>query len=92
MIRFYRLSVFDWEGTLGDTLGQILNTVSAVAKRMHLDEVDEQLARHCVTLGLVQVIKKLFPSLSLHQYEQLLQEVQSRRARFRFLRLVGQRA
>ncbi len=76
MSRPYRLVVFDWEGTLGDTLGQILNTVAVVAKRMHFGEIDEQLARECVVLGLVHAIRKLFPHLTLHQHEQLLQEVQ----------------
>lgn len=76
MTRPYRLVVFDWEGTLGDTLGQILNTVAVVAKGMNLGEVDEQLARQYVVLGLVQAIKKLFPHLSMQQHEQLLQEVQ----------------
>ena len=70
----YSLIVFDWEGTLGDTLGQILQTVAVVAKGMGFGDLDEQLARESVVLGLA--IKKLFPDLSMHQHEQLLAEVQ----------------
>lgn len=72
----YRLVVFDWEGTLGDTLGHVLNALRAQAARMQLGELDPQAARQCVTLGLVRAVKKLFPHLSLHQHEQLLQAVQ----------------
>ena len=72
----YSLIVFDWEGTLGDTLGQILQTVAVVAKGMGFGDLDEQLARESVVLGLVLAIKKLFPDLSMHQHEQLLAEVQ----------------
>lgn len=76
MSRSYRLVVFDWEGTLGDTLGQILNTVADVAKSLQFGEFDESLARQYVVLGLVVAVKKLFPHLSMSQHEQLLQAVQ----------------
>ena len=57
----YRLVVFDWEGTLGDTLGQILNTVANEARRLQFGVLDEQLARQSVELGLVLAMKKTFP-------------------------------
>ncbi|KTC86010.1 MULTISPECIES: HAD family hydrolase [Legionella] len=68
----YRLVVFDWEGTLGDILGQILNSVSTEAKRLQFGELDEQLARQSVGLGLVLALKKSFPHLNEEQQEQLL--------------------
>ena len=76
MSKPYRLVVFDWEGTLGDTLGQILDRVASAARSLHLGELDEQLARQYAVLGLNVAMKKLFPDLSLHQYEQLLNAVQ----------------
>lgn len=76
MTSSYRLVVFDWEGTLGDTLGQILNTVAVEARRLGLGEVDEQLARQYVGFGLVVAVKKTFPHLSLAQHAQLLEAVQ----------------
>lgn len=76
MSSLYRLVVFDWEGTLGDTLGQILRTVATEAKRLHFGEVDEQLARQYVVLGLVVAVKKIFPHLSAAQHGQLLEAVQ----------------
>lgn len=75
MNRQYRLVVFDWEGTLGDTLGHILNTVAVEARRLKFGEFDERLARQNVTLGLILAVRKLFPHLLPHQHEQLLQAV-----------------
>ncbi|MDX1836450.1 HAD-IIIA family hydrolase [Legionella taurinensis] len=76
MSKRYRLVVFDWEGTLGDTLGQILNNVAVEARRLNFGELDEQLARQSVELGLVKAMKIVFPHLTLQQHQQLLQAVQ----------------
>lgn len=72
MSKRYRLVVFDWEGTLGDTLGQIFNTVATEAKKLQFGELDEQTARQAVGLGLVMAVKKVFPHLNESQLEQLL--------------------
>ena len=76
MKKRYLLVVFDWEGTLGDTLGHVFNTLAAEAARLDLGVIDESLARHYGMLGLAKAINKLFPGLSLHQHEQLLHAVQ----------------
>lgn len=68
----YRLVVFDWEGTLGDTLGQIFDSVATEARRLNFGELDEQLARQFVELGLVMAVKKSFPHLTEQQQEELL--------------------
>lgn len=75
MSKPYQLVVFDWEGTVSDTLGQILHTVANEAKILGFGEVDPYEARKYVELGLVQSLRKLFPFLSEHQHEQLLQAV-----------------
>lgn len=56
----YHLVIFDWEGTVGDTLGQILYTVADVAKTLGFGEVDPYQARKYVDLGLVQAVKSSF--------------------------------
>lgn len=76
MSKRYRLVVFDWEGTLGDTLGQILNNVAVEARRLNFGELNEQLARQSVELGLVKAMKIVFPHLTLRQHQELLQAVQ----------------
>lgn len=73
----YQLVVFDWEGTIADTLGLILHTVAEEAHQLGFGELDPQLARKYVDLGLVQALKKVFPLLSNTQQEQLLQAVQN---------------
>lgn len=72
----YRLVVFDWEGTLGDSFGHVLNTIASQARLMQYGEMDVQTARQYVTLGLVRALNKLFPDLSMYQHEQLLDAVQ----------------
>lgn len=76
MSNSYRLIVFDWEGTLGDTLGQFINAVTHEAKAANLGEVSPEAARRAIVLGPVVALKKLFPHLSAHQQSELLQVVQ----------------
>jgi phosphoglycolate phosphatase len=68
----YRLVVFDWEGTLADTLGQILKTLATEARSLHFGEFNEELARQSLEHGLVFAVKKAFPQLNEKQQEQLL--------------------
>jgi len=76
MGRVYDLIVFDWEGTLGDPLGYILHVIEAQAKIFGFQSMNEQVARKYVMLGLEKALKKIFPTLSLHQYERLFNGVQ----------------
>lgn len=76
MNKRYRLVVFDWEGTLSDTLGLVFHCVAEEARRLNFGEMDEELARQSVELGLVMAIKKVFPHLVSEQHEQLLNAVQ----------------
>lgn len=76
MSRLYSLVVFDWEGTLGDPLGDVLYLLAQQARVLGYPPCDAQLARRCVTLGLDKVVKKLFPTLALYQHERLLNGVQ----------------
>ncbi|KGP63457.1 HAD family hydrolase [Legionella norrlandica] len=77
MSNSYQLVIFDWEGTIADTLGVILHTVAAEAKILGFGEVDPYQARRYVDLGLVQAIKKTLPHLTAKQQEELLLAVQS---------------
>ena len=72
----YQLVVFDWEGTLADTLGQIIHIVSREAKNLGFGEIDHDLARKHVELGLVRATRKLLPHLSDEQLDLLLNTVQ----------------
>lgn len=76
MSKRYRLIVFDWEGTLGDTLGQIINHVAKEAKRLNFGELNEKLARSNAVFGLVHAVSSSFPHLSWQQHQELMQAVQ----------------
>lgn len=76
MTILYQLIVFDWEGTLGDELGRIIQVVHSEAERMGLGSVNEARIRHYFSLGWELAIKKLFPDASLPQQEALLQLAQ----------------
>ena len=72
----YQLVVFDWEGTVSDTLGLILHVVASEADALGFGNLDPYLARKYVDLGIVQAMKKLFPHLTAAEHEQLLHTVQ----------------
>lgn len=76
MIKPYGLIVFDWEGTLSDTLGQVMQAFAAEAKRLDLGELDMAVGRRAMALGPVVAIKKLFPHLPTHQQSDLLEAAQ----------------
>lgn len=72
----YHLVVFDWEGTIADTLGHVLHLVADEAKGLGFGDLDLYQARKYVGLGLVQALKKVFPTLSSEQQKTLLNAVQ----------------
>ena len=77
MNKVYRLVIFDWEGTLGDTIGHVLCVVDKESKKLKFGDLDESLARENACLGLVTAIRKLYSHLSLYQQEVLLEAVQT---------------
>jgi len=58
----YQLIVFDWEGTLSDTLGCVLDVVSEQAQKLGLSAIDYKVARDYVNLGIEEAIVKLYPN------------------------------
>lgn len=73
----YELVVFDWEGTIADTLGVVLHLVASEANLLGFGDFDPSQARKYVDLGLVQALKKTYPLLSAAQHQQLLHAVQT---------------
>lgn len=76
MTSSYQLVVFDWEGTISDTLGQIFHIVADEAAALGFGAIDPGLARDNVGLGLVQALRKLLPHLSNDEHNSLLEAVQ----------------
>jgi phosphoglycolate phosphatase len=76
MIKPYDLVVFDWEGTIVDTLGAVFHTVAIEADALGFGAFDPNEAKNYVDLGLVKALKKAYPNLSATEQEQLLYAVQ----------------
>lgn len=72
----YRLVIFDWEGTLGDTLGPLIHCLADTAECMGLGEFDSTFARRFIEFGLLTVIKKLFSNITSEQQIMLASTVQ----------------
>lgn len=72
----YDLVVFDWEGTIADTLGAIVHTVALEASLLGFGHFNPDEARKYVDLGLVRALQKAYPHLSVSEQELLLQAVQ----------------
>ncbi len=81
MSKSYRLVIFDWEGTLADTLGPILHMITEAAQLLQAGDFDQRQAREYASLGLGHAIKKLFPQLSSQQHQCLLRDIQNKLAK-----------
>lgn len=58
-----KLIVFDWDGTLADSLGRIVDCLQLAARRHQLPEPSPQAARDIVGLSLVVAVDKLWPGV-----------------------------
>ena len=64
----YPLLVFDWDGTLVDSIERIVTSLQ-FASRLAIDtEVSESQARDVIGLGLMEAIHKLHPELEAQQH------------------------
>ena len=73
----YKLVIFDWEGTLSDTVEDVLQLIAREAKALHLGDLDTSEARQYADLGLSMLLQKAFPQLNLKQQEELYAVVQA---------------
>lgn len=72
----YKLVVFDWEGTLSDPYGAILKALEDSAHNLGYASFDKSLAYQKIGLSLPIIVKQLFPDLTSHEQEIMLQFVQ----------------
>ena len=64
----YELVVFDWDGTLLDSAGAIVQAIQAACRDLgHPPPSDDQ-ARHVIGLGLVDALRHAAPDLSPQHY------------------------
>ena len=64
MLSEYKLLIFDWDGTLADSVGRIVTAMRAAAQRTGRPERDEASIRGIIGLGLPEAILTLYPDMA----------------------------
>ncbi len=59
----YQLLVFDWDGTLVDSIMRIVESMRVAAAACALPQLDEMTIRGIIGLGLPEAIRSLYPEL-----------------------------
>lgn len=67
-----RLVVFDWDGTLMDSVGTIVACTLAVQRELGLGEMDAGRVRRTIGLGLADVFERLVPGAGPERREQVV--------------------
>jgi phosphoglycolate phosphatase len=68
-----RLLVFDWDGTLMDSVGTIVACTQAVIRDLELGELPEEKIRGTIGLGLRETIDFLIPGCDDALYERIIE-------------------
>lgn len=64
MLSEYKLLIFDWDGTLADSIGRIVTAMQVAAQRAGRPERDEEAIRGIIGLGLPEAILTLYPDMA----------------------------
>lgn len=67
----YKLLVFDWDGTLIDSIEQIVSSLQTASQLVCGETVTETAARGVIGLGLQEAIEKLHPEMDTVTIEQV---------------------
>lgn len=60
-----KLLIFDWDGTLCDSVSRIVSCVREAALAVGLEPPDPEAAQEIIGLGLVEALEALFPDIEL---------------------------
>ncbi len=80
MAKRFDLLVFDWDGTLLDSTGAIVNAVKASCRDLGQPEPSDEHARQVIGLGLADALRHSVPGLSEDQFPRMVE-----RYRFHYL-------
>lgn len=67
------LLVFDWDGTLMDSVGTIVACTQAVIRELELGELPEQTIRNTIGLGLRETVEVLVPGCDDALFETIIE-------------------
>lgn len=65
-VRDYRLLIFDWDGTLVDSIGRIVTAMRRAADLCGLPQLSDAAIKGIIGLGLPEAIRTLYPELDEH--------------------------
>jgi phosphoglycolate phosphatase len=69
----YQLIIFDWDGTLMDSVGRIVSSMQKAAQASHLAVPSVTSVKDIIGLSLQVSMQRLFPKESDEQHEKLIQ-------------------
>lgn len=69
--RPFELLIFDWDGTLIDSIGTIVACTQAAVSDLGLDPIADEAIRNTVGLGLRETVEALLPDADQELYDQL---------------------
>ncbi len=67
----WELVIFDWDGTLADSVACIVQAMMEAADALRIDLPTEAAVRDIIGLGLLEAIQRLFPGLPESRYGEL---------------------
>lgn len=70
----YQLIIFDWDGTLMDSIERIVSSVQAAAKSCLLNVPDNSQVSDIIGLSLPQAMKTLFPNINASDTAKLIEQ------------------
>lgn len=73
----YKLIIFDWDGTLADSTGRIIDSMQCASREVGLPEVTDTSVRRIIGLGLPQALQNLWPDIN-QQLQQQMTEAYAR--------------
>lgn len=69
----YELVVFDWDGTLLDSAGAIVQAIQSACRDLGAPIPDDASARHVIGLGLIDALRHAAPDLAPENYQAMVE-------------------
>jgi beta-phosphoglucomutase-like phosphatase (HAD superfamily) len=73
MPKQFDLLIFDWDGTLMDSAGVIVDSIQRACEDIGLPTPSDRASRQIIGLGLVQALQALLPDLPADDYPRLVE-------------------
>ena len=70
----YELIIFDWDGTLMDSVDRIVSSMISATKVLSLPEPEAEQVKNLIGISLPQIMKILYPQSSKQQVNDLIAE------------------